>query len=493
MNKSSTKTLIALSMMAVSSGVSAHGYVSETNDGIAGSRAALCKFPTSDTQEKNRDCGSVQWEPQSVEGPEGFPEKGPADGQIAGAGLVQFSELNEQTADRWVKRPITAGAQTFEWTFTANHVTRTWKYYMTKQNWNPNAVLTRDSFDLTPFCELEYNMEKPPLYPNTFSHECIVPEREGYQVILAVWDVGDTAAAFYNVIDVKFDGNGGVVDPTWSQGGQINPTRDLNVGDRVFTRVFDASGENASLSTELVIENETQGQANNWTHALATKINKEQQNIGAGQLNDKGEFSPQYGPNPVYLKAGSGLKSVEIGYQLETVEPVYHLDIEGLASEYTIGDSATELDLSLYAAAGDMNVELTVYNHGKEALANTNVTLKDGEAKSVVMALSKSEKGHHMLVSRIKNMDGELIKQDMSDFHLVEEAVTPPPSGDFDFVFPEGVKGYQAGTKVLAEDGNVYQCKEFPYSGYCVQWTDTATNFAPGVGSDWSMAWDKVN
>lgn len=54
MNKCSTKTLLALSLIAASSGVAAHGYVSETNDGIAGSRAALCKYPTSDTQEKTQ-------------------------------------------------------------------------------------------------------------------------------------------------------------------------------------------------------------------------------------------------------------------------------------------------------------------------------------------------------------------------------------------------------------------------------------------------------
>ncbi|MCZ8489339.1 lytic polysaccharide monooxygenase [Vibrio lentus] len=29
-------------------------------------------------------------------------------------------------------------------------------------------------------------------------------QARGYQVILAVWDVGDTTMAFYNVIDVKF-------------------------------------------------------------------------------------------------------------------------------------------------------------------------------------------------------------------------------------------------------------------------------------------------
>jgi chitin-binding protein len=207
-------------------------------------------------------------------------------------------------------------------------------------------------------------------------------------------------------------------------------------------------------------------------------------------LNDKGDFVPAFGSNPVYLKAGSGLKSVEIGYQIETPEPTYELDLQGLEPMYMVGESATELDLTLYAV-GNMNVELTVYNHAKEALSNAVVKLNDGETKSVLMTLSKSEEGHHMLVSRIKNTDGELIEQTMSDFHLMEDQ-TPPPASDYDFVFPENVKNYTAGTKVLAEDGSVYQCKEFPYSGYCVQWTETATNFAPGVGSDWSMAWDKV-
>ncbi len=124
-----------------------------------------------------------------------------------------------------------------------------------------------------------------------------MPEREGYQVISAVWDVGDTAMAFYNVIDVKFDGDGPII-PDWDQGGQINPTQNLNIGDAVYTRVFDQSGENASYSTELVIESNEQGKANNWSYALASKINKEQTQIKAGQLNEQGDFAPIYGTNP---------------------------------------------------------------------------------------------------------------------------------------------------------------------------------------------------
>lgn len=485
MNKLPNKSLIALALLSVSGASFGHGYVSAYENGVAEGRAALCKFPTSDTNEKNTNCGAIQYEPQSVEGPDGFPETGPRDGKIASAQTSLAAALDEQTADRWVKRPIKSGSQYFEWTFTANHVTKDWKYYITKADWNPNQPLARSSFDLTPFCVVDGGMVQP---PKRVSHLCSVPEREGYQVILAVWDVGDTAASFYNVIDVKFDGDGPVV-PDWSQGGQINPTLDLSVGDTVYTRVFDSSGENSSYSTELVIQNSEQGKANNWSYALASKINQEQSQIRAGQLNDQGEFTPVYGTNPVYLKAGSGLNSVEIGYKFETPEPEYDLDVVGLQSEYVIGESPTELDLTL-TATGDLTAELTVYNHHREPLASYSKELKDGEVEGTTMTLSKSEPGHHMLVVVTKDDQGKVIDQNTLDFHLVEDQ-TPPP-GDYDFVFPQGLESYTAGTKVLASDGAVYQCKEFPYSGYCVQWSPSATQYEPGVGSHWRSAWNKL-
>ena len=37
-----------------------------------------------------------------------------------------------------------------------------------------------------------------------FTVTCDLPQRTGYQVIAAEWDVGDTAASFFNVIDVDF-------------------------------------------------------------------------------------------------------------------------------------------------------------------------------------------------------------------------------------------------------------------------------------------------
>lgn len=66
-----------------------------------------------------------------------------------------------------------------------------------------------------------------------------------------------------------------------------------------------------------------------------------------------------------------------------------------------------------------------------------------------------------------------------------------PGDGWYNYVFPDGLANYKAGTTVLARDGNVYACKPWPASGYCKQWTATMTHFEPGKGTHWTMAWDR--
>ena len=72
------------------------------------------------------------------------------------------------------------------------------------ERWNPNLPLSRSSFDLNPFAQWKVTIASRQWRSNT----CNVPNRSGYQVILAVWDIGDTANAFYNVIDVNMGGLG---------------------------------------------------------------------------------------------------------------------------------------------------------------------------------------------------------------------------------------------------------------------------------------------
>lgn len=175
--------------LAFASSASAHGYVNKPE-----SRALLC------SEGINFDCGRIIYEPHSLEAPGNFPEGGPADGNIAGAGT--FHELDDQSENRWAKVGMTSGAFTFEWTLTAAHATEKWDYYITKENWDPNTPLKRSDLEL--FCTVNDNGERPPF---TVNHDCVIPERTGYHVILAYWEVADTANAFYNVIDANFDGD----------------------------------------------------------------------------------------------------------------------------------------------------------------------------------------------------------------------------------------------------------------------------------------------
>ncbi|GKU77903.1 lytic polysaccharide monooxygenase [Paenibacillus sp. L3-i20] len=193
-----TFAFVLLLSILLSESASAHGYMESP-----ASRAYMCK------DKLNTGCGAIIYEPQSLEAEGNFPESGPADGQIAGAG--GFKELNEQTKDRWKKVTLNGGKNTFTWKLTANHVSESWKYYITKKDWDPNKPLTRDALEAKPFCTIDYKGAKPPM---NVSHDCDVPtDRSGYHLILGVWEIADTINAFYNVVDVNLVNDGSVPQP----------------------------------------------------------------------------------------------------------------------------------------------------------------------------------------------------------------------------------------------------------------------------------------
>lgn len=91
------------------------------------------------------------------------------------------------------------GENSFTWKYTAPHLTSIWHYYITKKGWNPNKAITRSDFE--PIGTVQHDGSAA---SNHLTHKINVPtDRSGYDVILAVWDVADTANAFYNVIDVN--------------------------------------------------------------------------------------------------------------------------------------------------------------------------------------------------------------------------------------------------------------------------------------------------
>ncbi|MEV6287446.1 lytic polysaccharide monooxygenase auxiliary activity family 9 protein [Kribbella sp. NPDC051770] len=149
-----------------------------------------------------QNCGNIQWEPQSTEGPKGFPGGGPADGKLCSAGIGAFDQLNDQRGGAWPTTQLSSGSlYTFKWTLTAAHATTDFKYYITKDGWNQNAPLTRSALQLQPFLTVPFNGARPGM---TVTHSGQLPNKSGRHMILAVWTIADTGNAFYQCSDVRF-------------------------------------------------------------------------------------------------------------------------------------------------------------------------------------------------------------------------------------------------------------------------------------------------
>lgn len=134
----------------------------------------------------------------------------PPDGKIASAGRDFATELDQVRTD-WQKTPVKAGQQLdISWTYHARHLTRRWNYFITRNDWDPSKPLTRAQFEPAPFqqeqlaCQPYWSCANDLIPPDPTEHSLRLPQRSGYHVILAVWEVADTGNAFYQVIDVEF-------------------------------------------------------------------------------------------------------------------------------------------------------------------------------------------------------------------------------------------------------------------------------------------------
>ncbi|WP_367139628.1 lytic polysaccharide monooxygenase auxiliary activity family 9 protein [Saccharothrix sp. HUAS TT1] len=187
---------------AIPPGSVKHGYTTKPV-----SRAYWCAL-----NKPTAGCGAIGNEPQSVEGPKGFPAAGPPDGQLASGGLSRFGVLDGPTAPGgkpWPATAVTPGAPLrVRWWLTAPHRTARWHYWITRQGWNPGDGLTRDALELV--ANVEWTC------PDNANWKCYVPvkdthhflylprDRTGRHVLLAIWDVADTGNAFYQAADLDF-------------------------------------------------------------------------------------------------------------------------------------------------------------------------------------------------------------------------------------------------------------------------------------------------
>ena len=186
--------------------VNYHGYTSEPT-----SRAKLCQ------QRVNKNCGPVTYEPQSVEGFKGFPNErySPPDGKIASGNNKSFKELDEYGANRWTRvnfprvRQYNSTHLSFDmfWYFTAIHSTDDFRVYISNERYSSREPLSRRHLDLNPLCVKKFHGKYP---PQQLTMSCLISVQKYRELsrmkellLLNVWNVYDTAYAFYQVADIN--------------------------------------------------------------------------------------------------------------------------------------------------------------------------------------------------------------------------------------------------------------------------------------------------
>ncbi|RON44970.1 N-acetylglucosamine-binding protein GbpA [Pseudomonas frederiksbergensis] len=473
-----TSSMVLLSAMLASQSVSAHGYLE-----VPPSRALACQ------KGLNTNCGGAQYEPQSVgetfkgfpAGVGGAPLQGPIDGKIPSGGASMFSALDVQSASRWHLSEIKDRNIDFQWHYTAVHPATKHEYFITRNDWNPNESLKRSSFESTPFCMVDGGNQKP---VSGAKHNCDIPEdKSGQHVILAIWTVGDTDAAFYNAADVNILAEASLPGG-WSSVGGIAPANALLVGDKVKARAFSANGENPDYSVEVSIDSAEEGQPQNWSFKLAEQINKTHTLVRAGIRDEQGNIEAVRGNNSLYAQKDSGVTRYEVQLNMQE-DAAARLAVASLKPEYVLDKGLAKVDFGVIANR-KMNIEATLYDEHNKSVGSTSAQL-DGGAPMLTMDV-RANPGQHTLTLIGTTLDGRTTRQDTQVVNLTGEGTVV----DYDFVFPQNIGDYTAGTKVLQPKTNeVFECKPFPASGYCKQYAPTANGFEPAIGADWHLAWDK--
>ncbi|MEO3931047.1 lytic polysaccharide monooxygenase [Micromonosporaceae bacterium B7E4] len=179
-----TVATVVSALLVAPQAAQAHGYISSPP-----SRQALCA-----QRAVSFDCGQIQWEPQSVEGPKGL--------RNCHANIGHFAVLNDDSRP-W---PATSVGQTvnFNWVLTARHATSTWEYYI-----GGSRLAVFDDGGRQPGA--------------TVSHTVNMGGRSGRQKLLAIWNIADTANAFYACVDLQIGGGGGNPNPNPTPTRTTNP------------------------------------------------------------------------------------------------------------------------------------------------------------------------------------------------------------------------------------------------------------------------------
>lgn len=401
-----------------------HGYVNEIP-----SRAYLGSIGL-------QSVGPVQHEPHSLEYLKGFPNAGPADGKIASAGGKFGGVLDEQTSTRWLKSKVYGGVNTISWKLTAAHSTSKFHYYITKKGWDPNSPLKKADFEH--IGTFEYQGAKP---EPIVSHNVNIPtDREGYYVILAVWDVSDTVNAFYQVIDVDLINNT-VQPPVQEQA----PTSARNLK---------AVAENANL-VKLTWDAPTSANAKDYS--IYRSVNdapyeKISSSTGTSFSNTTVTPNTSY---KYYVVASNTAGDSSKSNIVSVTTPAAPFEVKGL---HTMSVASNKVDI-MWSRVDD-NFKVQHYNIYRTEPNGTSILLAESTTARYVDNTAQPNKTYEYSVTAVSSTNG-LSSPAKITVKTPEAApeVIPPEVTEPETVNPEGAKPWNANSYYNKGDKVIFNNK----------------------------------
>jgi len=296
--------LAILGSVAASGTAFAHGTLSKPSSRVYSCYQGNPENPTNPACAAAKAIGGAQpfydWAGINQAAANGNHQAVVPDGELCSGGNSKYRGLDLSRSD-WQTTPIRGDARgryTFEYKAPAPHATRDWKFYVTREGWQPGSPLRWA--DLEEFCTLG----NVPLSGHVYHLYCPLPKRTGQHVIYNTWQRSDSAEAFYTCADVRFEGGGGVnPPPQWQDAGPVTARGALEVGTTLSLRVFNANGNDVERPEITLAAGQTG--ATQWPLALARKVNASARHARVGVL-ENGVITPVASAteNRVYLTPG---------------------------------------------------------------------------------------------------------------------------------------------------------------------------------------------
>ncbi|WP_274519603.1 lytic polysaccharide monooxygenase [Legionella brunensis] len=159
---------------------------------------------------------------------------------------------------------------------------------------------------------------------------------------------------------------------------------------------------------------------------------------------------------------------------------------------------------SLYNTAeieSGTTVKLRLFNHENGEIETHSIVVTDqnngGNQWPFALGEKVNANSSLLRIGQINSETGEVVltsgeankifisDKDTSHYHVAIDFIEQ--QSQVDFIYPDGIAQYKANTIVMGRnDHKRYQCKPWPYSGWCAQ---SPTYYEPGVGLAWQEAW----